>query len=977
MKRLLVTFMALCMVMSSLSLSAFAAQDDKSTVAGASFNEAESTTPIDYTEYMSYQDYAEKHKNDPKGSSEITLGPSNISSKTAGVKFVTNYKGRAGSSIYTTETDSIEFKFNVKAGLYNLYIEYYTEPGKNVSIERAVYVNGEIPFNSAEDVNFTRIWKDNVDRDENGNLKFSKDVYGNGIVPDQVEVSQWTSSYFYDNLGFYTSPLQFSFKDGVNTLKLEAVKEPMTIGCIKLVPAEETKSYEQYKAECNSKNYADYSGEEIFIQGESPTSKSDQTLYPNTDVSSASTSMADGKQNAYIQSINMIGGSNWQYTQQSITWTVPNNVKEGMYNINFKVRKNQYEGMISSRKLYVNGEIPYAECSGIKFKYSNNWTLVSPTTDDGEECLIHLKAGDTLTLEATLGDMGPILRLAEETMNNINEIYRSIIMITGSSPDTNRDYQLEKLIPDVLDDMVTESENLTNIVNSIVEFTGQKGSDMSSLETLARQLKTFKEEPDKISKQLSPFKTNISSYGTWMNNANYTPLELDYISLSAPGTEPAKATANFFTNFGYEFNRFISSFVVDYNAIGSLEKKKDDNKTITVWIASGRDQYQQLRALINNSYTASTGNQVNLELVNVGALLSAVVAKIGPDVVLGQAKNEPVNYALRNAIYSLSNFDDLDEITKRFSKEALVPFYFNNGKTTDLYALPETQDFYMLFYRKDVLAELGLGIPNTWDQLIQCITVLNKNNMEFGMPQTLQMFYTLLIQNEGSMYTEDYKSTNLKSTNATKAFKLWTNFFVNYDCPKTYDFKNRFRTGEMPLGVDTYTLYNTLAVSAPEIRGLWGFTSVPGVVGSNGKINRGDSLVDTNCFILKDNISYDLSWEFLKWWTSAETQSSYGNRLECVLGSSARYNTANVEAFQKLPWTSEEISAMNKQLETCESMPEVAGSYFINRHILNAFRKVIYNDKDARDTLYDYSNVIDSEITSKRAEFGLPTVNDK
>ena len=353
-------------------------------------------------------------------------------------------------------------------------------------------------------------------------------------------------------------------------------------------------------------------------------------------------------------------------------------------------------------------------------------------------------------------------------------------------------------------------------------------------------------------------------------------------------------------------------------------------------------------------------------------MLSAVVAGIGPDVILDQPKAEPVNYALRNAIQSLSVFDDIDEVTARFSKEAIVPFTFYNGKTTDVYALPEQQSFNMLFYRKDVLAELGLGVPNTWDQLIQCITVLNKNNMEFGMPQSLNIYYTMLLQYGGTMFTSDNKATNLKTTEATKAFKLWTNFFVNYDCPKSYDFKNRFRTGEMPLGIDAFTLYNTLEVSAPEIRGLWGFTSVPGVIGEDGKINRSNDLTTSCSFILKDNINLELSWEFLKWWTSAETQSAFGNRIESALGTSARYNSANIEAFQKLPWTAEQLNNLNTQLETSISLPEIAGSYFLNRHILNAFRKVVYKSKDARDTLYDYSNVIDSEITRKRQEFGLP-----
>lgn len=974
MKRLLATLLLICLVVSSVSVSALAASGNI-VVDEPNFDETKDATPVTFTQLADYDEYMQEHKNEPKGVSEIVIDASKLTSKTSGVKLLQNYNGRNGTSIYTGEEDSVEFTFNAKAGLYTVYIEYYTEPGKDVSAERALYINGKIPFDSVESFELVRSWKDKLDRDENGNLIFEKDIFGNGIVPTQIEEFKWLDTYVYDSLGGYSNALEFSFKDGANTLKLEAVKEPVTIGCIKLVPAKENIPYADYIAQCNKKGYKSYADEEILIEAESAVSKSDQTLYPSSDVSSASTSKSDGSQDAFLQSINYIGGTNWQYNQQRITWQVPTTAKAGLYAVNFKVRKNVYEGMMSSRKFLVNGEVPYKECEAIAFKFSSDWMLVSPQDDNGNNLLVYLEPGDEISLEVTPGVMGEILNTSKKLLNDINTIYRNIIMITGSSPDANRDYQLEKLIPDVIEEMYNKADEVTAIVDKIVDFTKKKGSDMSSLETLARQMKLFKDEPERIPKQLSVFKTNISAFGTWINNASNTPLEVDYISLSSPDKSPKSANANFLVNLGYQFNRFVSSFVIDYNAIGTLEEIKDQDKAVTVWIDSGRDQYQQLRALVNNSYTAKTGNQVNLELVNPGALLSAIVAGIGPDVALGQAKNEPVNYALRNALYDLTQFSDYKEVLKRFTDEAVVPYYFFDGKKTGLYALPEKQDFEMLFYRTDVLAELGIGIPNTWDQLIQCITVLNKNNMEFGMPQSVEIFNTMLMQYNGSMYTSDYKSTNLKTPEATKAFKLWTNFFVNYDCPKTFDFKNRFRTGEMPLGVAAFTLYNTLAVSAPEIRGLWGFTSMPGVVGEDGKINRSVNMTTACCYMIKKNKDYDLSWEFMKWWTDADTQSEYGKRLECVLGASARYNSANTEAFKKLPWTSEELGAIEKQRETAISLPEIAGSYFIGRHILNAFRKVVYNSKDPRDTLYDYSNVIDAEITKKRSEFGLPIDN--
>ena len=61
-----------------------------------------------------------------------------------------------------------------------------------------------------------------------------------------------------------------------------------------------------------------------------------------------------------------------------------------------------------------------------------------------------------------------------------------------------------------------------------------------------------------------------------------------------------------------------------------------------------------------------------------------------------------------------------------------------------------------------------------------------------------------------------------------EAFDVYTRFFTDYGIPTYFDFVSRFRSGEMPIGIASYSTYNTLMVSAPEIKGLWDFTLIPG-----------------------------------------------------------------------------------------------------------------------------------------------------
>ena len=219
--------------------------------------------------------------------------------------------------------------------------------------------------------------------------------------------------------------------------------------------------------------------------------------------------------------------------------------------------------------------------------------------------------------------------------------------------------------------------------------------------------------------------------------------------------------------------------------------------------------------------------------------------------------------------------------------------------------------------------------------------------------------------------------TTIDSPAGIEAFEFYTKLFTNYKLEKQYDFVNRFRSGEMPVGVADYNNFNTLAVFAPEIKGLWNFALMPGVEQEDGTINRAVQSWGTCSMMLRgaeERQKKDISWEFLKWWASAETQANFASELEAVMGASARYATANRKTFDALSWSSKESEALKKQWEHAFGLPEVAGGYYTSRHITNAIRKVMNQNEDPRETLLDYVITIDEEIWLKRDEFGLPNL---
>ena len=123
----------------------------------------------------------------------------------------------------------------------------------------------------------------------------------------------------------------------------------------------------------------------------------------------------------------------------------------------------------------------------------------------------------------------------------------------------------------------------------------------------------------------------------------------------------------------------------------------------------------------------------------------------------------------------------------------------------------------MLFYRKDILAELGLEVPQTWDDVVAIIPELKKENMEFGLRANIGTYQMFLYQKGVPLFKEDVIMTNLDAEVALETFRELTQLYTLHNLLYEYNDTNRFRMGEMPLLIANY-FYNTLAVFAPELR---------------------------------------------------------------------------------------------------------------------------------------------------------------
>lgn len=885
--------------------------------------------------------------------------------------------------LQTPDIGTVEYKVNVpESGLYSIEWDYYPIKSKASSIERTLRINGEVPFTEVRNLLMTKVWKDEYKYDDNGNIVFEKDSSDNDARPRKYEDPEWRTYYVCDPTGYYHGSFYFYLEAGENTISLTGQREPVVMSEIRLTSVTDQITYEDYRKINDSKPNNASSANPIKIEAEIPSSTSDKTIYPDNDRSSA----INSPQHASYILCNVIGGSNWSTTGQWIEWslTAP---ESGYYKIYTRFLQNAVEGLYVSRRLRIDGEIPFYEANNTSFVYNSDWQFAALGTED-EEFEIYLEKGThTISLEVTLGKLGGIISEVRSALTEINNIYLKILSITGPEPDSYQDYKFYSRIPSEIKRMRELSAELFDIANRFEEITGGGSSNQATLEKIARRLETMSKNSERqIAKNFKGLKTDIGNLGTWLNNVQSQSLKLDYLVLTPAETIPNKkeykAKGNFFENLGFEVSAFVWSFIRDNSSFGSFELEEGKTELV-VWTTISRERAQLVRDLVNNDFSIEHPDiGVNMKVVTAGALLPAVFAGVGPDIMMEEASSTVINYAVRGAVVNLYDCDDFQLLKGRFHDSAWTPLTVAldspDGEKA-VYGIPLTQSFSVMFYRKDILAELGITkAPETWDEFETVSETLISNNYEVGMGYN-EMFNIFLYQKGGQLYTNGGTTISYDTDVALDAFTEMCELYTHKKFPKTYDAANRFRTGEIPIIIADYiTFYNQFTIFATELNGLWGFTNIPGTVREDGTVDRTTIGSVTAMVVMRDaEEKKNTAFKFMEWWMRTNVQSAYANELIALLGPAGKYATANYEAFSEMSWSASESKILKAQFKVLKCMPEMPGSYIISRYVNFAYLAVYNNGKNPSDELQGYVDTINREMERKREElkrnFFVPT----
>ena len=931
--------------------------------------------PID-TGIPTYSDYYDEYCNEnrPDKSIEI-MGKDYISCENG--DFSTGSYGsendvRDDVLIWESADGEITYSADIpETGIYCLEMNYFPIESNSSSIELSMFIDGKTPYDTASRITLGRVWVNETE--------IYTDSRGNQVRPSQIQKGMWKKSFFGDIDGLFGEPLFFYLEKGEHEIKFTSERAQFAIESFRFGNPEKIKTYDEYVSSVNSSVSKEDTPSNIFrIEGENALYKSDSTLYPTYDNTSYLVSPSDPRKVVY----NTLGAGNWKKALQSVTWTIPKEdiISDGWYKIGIKSRQNQMRGFYSNRRMYIDGEIPCEETEQLKFYYDNDWNLVSPKTESGDYIYVYLDADKdhTVTLECVPGEIGDYLRKLDDIVADLNTYYRKILMITGPSPDKYTDYYVHEKIPNLESEFQRISKQLKDVQEGIENLSGSSGSEAAAIETMTVILDKCVKKPLRIPDYLSQIKDNIASVSAWIRDYRDQPLEIDYIEFASCDKEFSSCKENFGKSLSFSMSAFFGSFFEDYTTLSDVTGED----AINVWVSLGRDQAQVVKEMAENEFMQETGIPIAVNLV-VGGVVEATLAGKGPDVALFLGGEFPVNLAARDLLVDvsdLSEFPDYPEVEKRFQENAMTPYQYNGGT----YGLPISQTFPMLFYRTDVLTELGYNSPpETWEDLIDMLPALQRNYMSVGLilpPANISpateaghTFSMLLLQKGKNYYNEAQTKSTFDTIEAVQAFEEWTDFYTKYSFVQSYDAFSRFRTGEYPIVIANYTFFNQLAVASPEIKGLWNFCPVPGTKDKNGNISHAANSTGSGAVIFKKVKNKQNAWEFIKWFTEKDTQTEYGTQIEGLLGTMGRFDTANIEALSELSWSHSEYDRLSAQQKELVEIPVIPSSYAVTRNIMNAFREVVNELENPRDTLIWYNRDINDEITRKRENLGLDT----
>ena len=854
--------------------------------------------------------------------------------------------------------DTVTLNIDVPvSGRYVMSFDYLSYDESILPVEMGMKIDGGYPFYEARSMKFETTWvSDGVDVDR----------YGNEIVSLPDKLIRWEHKEVMDASYRYSDPLPVELTAGVHKLELNIQEGTLLLGNISLeAPGDVAEYAGSTKAEGNAL---------ITIEAEDFYQRNDSSIHAIGEYGSSLSPLS-----ATTTVLNIIDEDSFNEAGQTVSYQfhVDN---AGYYYIGMNYRQSEKNDFPVFVDWKIDGEIPNSAFKSYQVEAANKFRTVTLTDDNDDKLSVYLEPGDhTISLTISADNLRYALEAVDEIMSGISDLSLEVTKVTGTNKDKYRDLKLTRYIPDVQDRLLGWVDALYSLAEQAQPYVNAKSPDkvaaFSYLLIAANQLKSLAEKPNELVYRVDELSTSVNSINTQIANfvdlINDNDLSIDRIYIYQDGARLPKGQ-NIFQSIGTSLKRFGYSFMGQ-----SYSASNTDESHIQVWVNRPRTYVEIMQKMIDEKFTPETGIEVDLSIMtDAQKLILSNASGDTPDIATGINYSIPFDLAIRGSLVDLSKFDNYKEVFGRYSEGLLVPSVVGDG----LYSLPETMNFYVMFYRTDILSKLGLSVPNTMDKLIAMLPDLQMRGLNVYYPTAAMLVMRnfhgttpIIYQMDGALYGDTALDILVDSEATVEGFTELTELFTLYDLPVDVpNFYQHFRNGDLPIGIADFNSYNLILNAAPEIANSWSIALVPGIEDEEtGEVKRYMSGgAESTVMFSSDDEREQKAWQFMEWWSRADIQAEFGQRLQILYGDEYIWPTANLEAFERLPYPTSDKDIILTQAQYILETPRLLGSYMMERELSNAFNDVVVNGDTVRSRIDEVAKTVLRETERKLEEFG-------
>ncbi len=384
------------------------------------------------------------------------------------------------------------------------------------------------------------------------------------------------------------------------------------------------------------------------------------------------------------------------------------------------------------------------------------------------------------------------------------------------------------------------------------------------------------------------------------------------------------------------------------------------SKTVSFWY--GGDGDTDIKPIIQD-FTKETGIKVKIQSIPWSQyndkLLTAAASKSGPDLIDMGTTSVP-NFV------SSGSLMDISSVIKQDKNLQPDNFFKGNVQTTQVkgkyYAVPWYTETRVLFYRKDLLEQVGYNHPpKNWNELYDAAEKLSKRSGKdmygFSINQGEPTFGFMMARQNGATLLNDKGQPEFNQQPMVETMSYLQKFVKNGLSPKD-DLKQNIGesfggNGSQPMFVSGPWMIKSIAQDAGLKDSQWGVAQLPA-----GKVNNMSSTGGGDLAVFKYTKHQAEAIKLMKFLSQRQNQLKY-------------YKNSNSLPALKDAWTDkslqdEKVQVIRQQLNNSEPMPMIKQWDQIGQNYIKAWEKIAVEGADPQATMTTFNTQTEKNLAATK-----------